>query len=251
MPDVSALIASYGLPVAILFAATLIRATFGFGDALVAMPLLALIMPLEIAAPLVAVVSAVIAAFVLGSDWRYASLGAVVGLLCGAVPGIVAGLLLLDSNLPLPWMKGLLAGVVLAFSLWSLASPRTVMLRTDRLAAPCGLLAGVFSGAFNTPGPFLVMYGSLRGWSAREFRSTLQAWFLPTSLLVCAGHAMEGRLTQSPVPGLLAAAALPVLCATMLGTALSRRIDPRKYRLIVCLLLLVVGLVLLADACGV
>ena len=40
------------LPVlAVLFLATLIRSAFGFGEALVAVPLLALIIPVEVAAP--------------------------------------------------------------------------------------------------------------------------------------------------------------------------------------------------------
>ena len=37
---------------AIIFVATLIRSAFGFGEALVAVPLLALLMPVEVAAPL-------------------------------------------------------------------------------------------------------------------------------------------------------------------------------------------------------
>jgi hypothetical protein len=42
--------AAYGL--AVIVAATLIRSTLGFGEALVAVPLLALRIPVEVAAPL-------------------------------------------------------------------------------------------------------------------------------------------------------------------------------------------------------
>jgi len=40
----------------IVFIATLIRSAFGFGEALVAVPLLALCIPLEVAAPLAVLV---------------------------------------------------------------------------------------------------------------------------------------------------------------------------------------------------
>src|SRR6185503_382274 len=57
--------------VAILFLATFIRSAFGFGEALVAVPLLALIMPVEVAAPVAVVVSITVAAIVVAQDWRH------------------------------------------------------------------------------------------------------------------------------------------------------------------------------------
>ena len=59
------------LPVlAVLFLATLIRSAFGFGEALVAVPLLALIIPVEVAAPLAVLVSVTVAGVILLQDWR-------------------------------------------------------------------------------------------------------------------------------------------------------------------------------------
>ena len=59
------------LPVlAVLFLATLIRSAFGFGEALVAVPLLALVIPVEVAAPLAVLVSVTVAGLVLLQDWR-------------------------------------------------------------------------------------------------------------------------------------------------------------------------------------
>ena len=55
----------------VLTCATLIRSVFGFGEALVAVPLLALIMPIETAAPLATLVSITVAALVLVQDSRF------------------------------------------------------------------------------------------------------------------------------------------------------------------------------------
>ena len=48
----------------VVFVATLIRSAFGFGEALVAVPLLVLCIPLPVAAPLAVLVSITIAAVV-------------------------------------------------------------------------------------------------------------------------------------------------------------------------------------------
>jgi uncharacterized membrane protein YfcA len=55
--------------IAILAVATLIRSAFGFGEALIAVPLLALLIPVEIAAPTAALVSITVAAAVILQDW--------------------------------------------------------------------------------------------------------------------------------------------------------------------------------------
>ncbi len=54
----------------IVFLATLIRSTFGFGEGLVALPLLALIIPIKIAAPVVVLLSITVAAVVVVQDWN-------------------------------------------------------------------------------------------------------------------------------------------------------------------------------------
>jgi uncharacterized protein len=64
------------LPVmAVIFLATLVRSAFGFGEALVAVPLLALLMPVEEAVPLATLVSITVAAIVVAQDWHKVHLG--------------------------------------------------------------------------------------------------------------------------------------------------------------------------------
>ena len=54
----------------VIFIATLIRSAIGFGEALIAVPLLAMRIPLKTAAPLAVMVSITIAAFIVAQDWR-------------------------------------------------------------------------------------------------------------------------------------------------------------------------------------
>jgi uncharacterized membrane protein YfcA len=59
------------IPVAgVLFVAAFIRSALGFGDAVVAMPLLAMAVGLRTATPLVAFVGPTISLLILARDWR-------------------------------------------------------------------------------------------------------------------------------------------------------------------------------------
>src|SRR5579872_165107 len=79
----------------IVFVATLIRSAFGFGEALIAVPLLAFYMPVKVATPLAVLVSITIAAVVVAQDWRHIHLRSTGWLLLSTLFGIPLGLLLL------------------------------------------------------------------------------------------------------------------------------------------------------------
>jgi uncharacterized membrane protein YfcA len=56
--------------IGIVFIATPVRSTFGFGEALVSVPLLCFYVPVRTAVPLATLLSVVIAALILIQDWR-------------------------------------------------------------------------------------------------------------------------------------------------------------------------------------
>ncbi len=108
-------------------------------------------------------------------------------------PGIPLGVLLLTRAAE-PVVKSILGCVIVAFSIYSLVSRTTYALKNDRLAWLFGFGAGVLGGAYGMNGPPLVIFGTLRGWSPRHFRATLQGYFLPASLLVIGGY---HRITEA------------------------------------------------------
>ncbi len=83
------------LVLAILFVATFIRSAFGFGKALVAVPILALIMPVELAAPVAVLVSITVAAVIIAQDWRHVHFRSAGWLVLATLFGTPLGLLLL------------------------------------------------------------------------------------------------------------------------------------------------------------
>src|ERR1700685_3148689 len=80
---------------AVIFVATLIRSAFGFGEALVAVPLLALLIPVEVAAPLAVIFSSTVAVIVVVQDWDKIHVHSAWRLVVSTLCGIPLGLLLL------------------------------------------------------------------------------------------------------------------------------------------------------------
>ena len=216
------------LPVlAVIFLATVIRSAFGFGEALVAVPLLALIIPVEVAAPVAVLVSVTVAGLVLVQDWREVHAGSAGRLILSTLFGIPFGLLLL-TTVAEPVVKAVLAAVIIAFSVYRLVGRSRFELEDDRLAWLFGFGAGVLGGAYGMNGPPLVAYGALRRWSPERFRATLQGYFLPASLVGMVGYWVAGLWVPAVTRYYLTS--LPVvLAATVLGRVLNRRMDGRRF----------------------
>src|SRR5205823_14257856 len=132
------------------------------------------------------------------------------------------GLLLLTA-VPERAVKAILAVIIIAFSGYSLASRRQLELKTDRPAWAFGLAAGVLGGAYGMNGPPLVVYGTLRGWSAEHFRATLQGYFLIASLAGLCGYWLAGLWVQA-VTGYYLLSLPAALAAVFLGRVVNRRL---------------------------
>ncbi len=178
----------------ILFISTFTRSALGFGDALIAMPLLALVLGMQIATPLVAFGASTIALTILLGEWRSVDIKAAWRLILSSLVGIPIGLFLLKTA-PEPVIKGGLGVLLIAFGLLNLINPKLPTFRNEKLAYVFGLVAGVLGGAYNTNGPPVVVYGTLRRWSPDSFRSTLQAYFLPTGGTILISHGLAGLWT--------------------------------------------------------
>ncbi len=226
--------------------ATLVRSAFGFGEALVAVPLLALLIPVEVAAPLAVLHSVTVAAVILAQDWHKVHFGSAGRLILSTLLGIPLGLWLLTAVAE-PVVKAILGGVIVAFSLYCLAGRTKLELKDDGLAWLFGFMAGVLGGAYGMNGPPLVIYGSLRRWPPEQFRATLQGYFLPASLIGLFGYWLAGLWTLAMTRFYLLS--LPAaLAAVFVGRAVNRRMDGRRFLYYVHGGLIVVGSILLAQS---
>lgn len=177
----------------VVFIATLIRSAFGFGEALFAVPLLVFRLPLAVATPLAVLISITIALVVVVQDWRKIYWRSAGWLVVSSIFGIPAGIVLLTSSHQ-EAVKVTLGLLLIGYSAYSLSASDILQLKTDNRMwlVGCGLFAGVLGGAYGMNGPPLVMYGTMRGWTPQHLRATLQAYFLPVSVIGMFGYWLQG-----------------------------------------------------------
>lgn len=173
----------------IVFVATLVRSTFGFGESLIAVPLLLLLIPIEIAVPLSVLISILVAAIVVVQDRKQIHFKSAKWLIIFAILGIPIGLYLLifgNENI----IKIILGLLIILYSSYSLLSKSNFRLKTDNKIwlFACGFLSGILGGAYGLNGPPIVIYGNLRKWAPKKFRATLQGYFLPVSSIGMFGY---------------------------------------------------------------
>lgn len=231
----------------IVFIASLIRSTFGFGEALIAVPLLALILPVSLAAPLAVLLSATIAAIVVLQDWHRIHLRSAAWLLLPTFAGIPFGIALLASTHQ-QFVKAALAVILILFSGYFLLGRNPPALERDHHGwlLGCGFLAGVLGGAYGMNGPPLVIYGAMRRWSPQHFRATLQGYFLPASLVTMAGYWLRGLWTPAVTHAYVIS--LPALVpAILLGRALNHRLRGDSFLKYVHAGLVCIGVALLVQ----
>ena len=232
--------------IAVVFLATIIRSALGFGEALVAVPLLALIIPVEVAAPLAVLLSITVALVVVASEWRSIHMRSALWLVLPTFVGIPLGLLMLRFA-PEVAVKTMLAVIIIGFSLWSFRHGARLQLHNDRLAPAFGFVAGILGGAYGMNGPPLAVYGTLRKWTPENFRATLQGYFLPASIAGMAGYWSAGLWTTAVSRFYLWSLPLALL-AIWLGRVINRRTHAHRFAVYVHAGLIVIGTILLAQA---
>jgi uncharacterized membrane protein YfcA len=227
----------------ILFISTFTRSTLGFGDALIAMPLLTLVVGVQTATPLVAFMGTTIAATILWNNWRSVDVRAAWRLIVSSLVGIPFGLWLLTVA-PGNVVKIILGVVLILFGGYNLLRPKLTMLRNQHWAYLFGFVAGILGGAYNTNGPPVVVYGTLRRWPPVHFRATLQGYFLPTGFLILAGHALGGLWTRQVWQMYIFALPL-IFVAIFFGGKVNKRIRPERFSQLLYIILIILGLLLI------
>lgn len=231
----------------ISFLATLVRSTLGFGESLIAVPLLLLFLPVDVAVPLSVMLSMLIALIVVAQDHSKIHFQSAKWLVLSAVPGIPIGLaVLIYGNETV--VKITLGLLIILYALYSMFSRRSLTRRVDHplWLFACGFVSGVLGGAYGLNGPPLVVYGNSRKWSAVHFRATLQAYFLLASSLGFAGYLAKGLVTNEVIHYFLWSLA-SVIPAVFIGRYLNQQLNDEAFFNYAYRALVVVGVILILN----
>jgi len=232
----------------IIFIATLVRSTLGFGESLIAVPLLLLFLPVEVAVPLSVMLSITIALVVVIQDYKKIHFYSAKWLIIYAIPGIPIGIAVLVFGSEFLVKIGL-GVLIILYSFYALFVKKSKPLKGDNKLwlFVCGFLSGILGGAYGLNGPPLVVYGNKRQWTAKHFRVTLQAYFLPVSLISAIGYYAKGLITTE-VTDYFLVSLLTAVPAIFLGRYLNHQLKDNTFFKYVYWGLVIIGIVLISTA---
>ncbi|MEX1217065.1 MAG: sulfite exporter TauE/SafE family protein [Acidimicrobiales bacterium] len=217
-----------------VFFSSLVQTVTGFGFSLLAVPIMAMALPIDLAV----VISATLSTFTSGgqaiSERHHGDRPTIKRLVIAAFVGAPLGLLILDFATSQQLKIGLAIVIVLFL---------IVNLRGFRLEKPstpvdlaAGFVAGVLSTSLSTNGPPLVMALHARHFAPQVFRGTIAAVFVSVGALSLGLFAATGHFTTDVAWSLLVAG--PSLAAGyFLGFQIRGHVNPRRFRGLVTILL--------------
>ncbi len=259
MPELFADLPSFVACVFIMAGAQLIYATVGFGAGMVAVALMALVLPdLTDIVVILLILTCVTEMWVLARTWRRAK----IRLLGWLVPGMAVGLwlgtrILVTTDVPL--LKQLLGLVIIGAGVYFALQHRARQTSRNRAAneglasrkapwasLPVGVLSGLLGAMFGTGGPPVIIFLRAYGLDKATFRSTLLMFFLVMSLLRAGTYAQADLLTVDRA--VAAALLLPgSVAGIIIGMSIHARISERRFSQAVSLLLVALGALLVVG----
>src|SRR5260370_38212094 len=175
---------------------------------------------------------------------RNINVGRLAPLIIGSAIGVPLGILVLRW-VPPGTLRTAIGLLLIVFSLYNLVRPALPSAKqASRLAdAGAGFVNGLVGGATGLAGIVVVIWSSLRGWSRDEQRAAFQPTGVATFFITLIGLGGIGAINTASLQ--LFAIGLPALAiGTWAGWQLYGKLDERKFRVAVLVLLLLSGVAL-------
>lgn len=238
----------------ILFCALVVTVAFavrggaGFGGGAVAVPLLALVFPVQVTVPVVTILNMLSSIGQGMLDWRKIVWKEIWRILPGSLLGVFVGLYVLTLIDPQPLARALGVFVVVYALYVMMFADRTPVIASRWMLAvagvtsfAAGIIGAVFGGA---AGPLYVVYLNSVKLGKDAFRMTITTVMLFQGLTRIAGYVMLG-LYDGGTLTLLAAALPMVVVGSVLGARIVRRFDQAVFSRAIGVVLLASGAALI------
>ena len=233
----------------VVFGAFVVRGMSGFGAGMIAVPLLAFVIPLQLAVPLCSLLVFVLFVVMLIRDREKVVWPELWLLVPPTIVGAVLGLWLfavLDNRMLVSMLGGFLvlyALYMLVVSVLGLPQLRC----SQRWAMPAGFFGSFFDTLFGGGGGTLVViYVNARGVTRAGFRATVAALWFFEMIARIGGYAWAGFYDSQTL--LLFVALLPLVWAgTLIGERVGNKVDSDTFGRVLAVMLLASGVSLLAK----
>lgn len=234
----------------VLVGAFAVRSAAGFGAVLVAVPLLAFVMPFPMAVSVATALTVVTSIRYVSRDWRFIAWRQFAIMMAYTLVGVGVGFYffrLLDEHT----LRRGLGGFLVLYAIYVLCTggvPPALPTRWHGpLAAGTGICGGLCSALFGGgAGPIYVIYFNILRLEREVFRATMTTVMLVSSMMRVGGYADLGFYAR-PTLTLLGLGLPMIVIGSWLGNHLVRRLDPRVFGLCITGLVLMSGAALLVK----
>lgn len=216
---------------AIILGASFVQGATAFGFALVAVPLLLLLMPAAEAVALSLALGSLLNLFMVRVERSRIAWREISWLMPAAAAGAVAGMFLLKS-FDGPLFKAFIALTFLVMATLMLTGRSWKAGPSQFLRQSTGFVSGLLNGATSMGGPPVVLYLTGRGLTKERLRGTLAMFFLMSNLAALATFVASGLfdVEMAMTTVILAAAVIP---GSLAGRALTYQLHPVSFRRLV------------------
>lgn len=227
----------------VCFLGSMIQAVTGFGFAIVAMPLLTLILPFKTAATTVTVIS-----FILACQMAYRlraniNIRIMVAPLITTVLGRTLGVYILQRFDAAVLSKALGVFLVLLAMWFVYANGKFRIKAKTSTGLMAGLISGIFGGSFNIGGPPIAVYYFSALESKEEYNSTTQATFALSIAYNLLLHIIYGNVSMQ-VLKFAAVGILAIILGSTIGIAIFCKINKGVMGKIIYSFIAVMGIML-------
>ncbi|NDI35298.1 sulfite exporter TauE/SafE family protein [Chengkuizengella sediminis] len=228
----------------IVFFASLLQSSTGFGFSIVGTPFLLLIYPPQSAIQINIILSlclSIIMIYKIKNEVNYPLLKKLVlGSLIGIVPGLLMYLFL---NMDI--FKVIVGVLIIILTILLFA--KVTIRQTDKRDFAAGTMSGLLTTSIGVPGPPLLLYFSSTSMDKMTLRSTTLAYYLFIYLVsLIMQVSFGGSYLEVWTSSLIAL--IPLLAGIILGQLLFKRINQRVFRMITYVILLFTGLYMLVAS---
>jgi uncharacterized protein len=240
----------YAFYALVLVGAFAVRSAAGFGAVLIAVPMLAFVMPMSAAVSIGSALTAITSIHHLGRGWRHIAWREFATIALYTAVGIALGFYvfaLLNEDV-LRRCFGVFLVLYALYALWTAKAPIFLPRRWHGiLAAATGISGGFIGALFGAGvGPIYVIYFNTLCLEREVFRVTMTTVALVGGLTRITGYAGMGFYSRSTL--LLLGIGLPmVVIGSWLGDRIVRRLNPQHFGLFIGGLILLSGIALLVK----
>jgi uncharacterized protein len=234
----------------VMIGAFAVRSAAGFGAVLIAIPMLAFVLPISTAVSVTTALTAITSVHHVSRDWRRVAWRHFAVMAFYSAIGICLGFYFIKMLDEHSLRRGLGIFLIL-YSIYTFATAkvsRTVSARWRRaLAASTGIAGGLLGTLFGAGvGPIYVVYFDTLRLEREIFRVTMSTVVLLGGAARIAGYASLGFYERSSIA--LIVIGLPlVVVGSWLGDKVIRRLNPQKFSWLVGGLVLLSGIALLVK----